>query len=98
MVNFYLLTYACMASRWPEAIPLKNIAAKVVAERLVQIFSRAGLPHTLLSDQGQQFTGKLAKQLAQVFAFPLVIPRTCALSATHHTWHILYNNRVILIL
>ena len=54
--ELYLLTYACMASRWPEAIPLKNIAAKAVAERLVQIYLRAGLPHTLLSDQGQQFT------------------------------------------
>ena len=46
--ELYLFTYACMASRWPEAVPLKNIASMAIAEGLVKIFSRTGLPHTLL--------------------------------------------------
>ncbi len=26
----YLLTYVCMATRWPEAVPLRNVTARSV--------------------------------------------------------------------
>ena len=48
----YLLTAICMATRWPEAIPLKSITAKAVAVGLFDIFSRTGIPLQILSDQG----------------------------------------------
>ena len=60
----FLLTFVCMASRWPESIQLTTVTANVVAEGLVQIFSRTGLPLTLLSGQAKQFTGSLAQELA----------------------------------
>ena len=43
----FLLIFVCLAFRFPEAIPLSFITAKVVAEGLVQIFARTGLPLTL---------------------------------------------------
>ena len=36
----FLLTAICMASKWPEAIPLRSITAKAVAEGIIEIFSR----------------------------------------------------------
>ena len=61
-----------MASRWPEAIPLSSITAKAVAEGLVQIFSRTGLPLTILSDQAKQFTGRLLQELTHMLHIGLI--------------------------
>ena len=61
----FLLTAVCMASRWPEAIPLRSITARAVAEGLVEMFSRTGIPLRLLSDQGSQFVGAVVKRLCQ---------------------------------
>jgi len=59
----YLLTAICMSTRWPDAIPLRNMTAQTVADGLIQIVSRTGLPRQILSDQGTQFTGNLMKEL-----------------------------------
>ena len=59
----YLLTAICMATKWPEAIPLRSISAKSVAVGLIEIFARTGIPLQLLSDQGAQFVGALMKSL-----------------------------------
>ena len=58
-----LLTYICLSSKYPEAIPLKQAMAKECAEALLDIFARNGVPLTLLSDQGTQFMGVLLQQL-----------------------------------
>ena len=58
----FLLTYICLASRYPEAIPMKSATA---AECLMEIFSRNGIPRTILSDQGSQFMGILVKGLCK---------------------------------
>ena len=61
----YILTYICLASRYPEAIPLRQTPAQECAEALLEIFSRNGVPITLLSDQGAQFMGVLMKRLCE---------------------------------
>ena len=61
----FLLTAVDMASRWPEAIPLKGVTARAVAQGMVQIFSRTGIPLELLSDQGPQFVGSLVTHLCK---------------------------------
>ena len=43
-----LLTYIDMATRWPKAIPLRQLKV---------IFCRNGFTTTLVSDNGPQFTG-----------------------------------------
>ena len=61
----FLLTAICMASKWPEAIPLRSITAKAVAEGMIEIFARTGIPLQLLSDQGSQFVGSLVTKLCR---------------------------------
>jgi len=38
------------ATRYPEAIPLRNIGAEQVAEALVTVFSCVGVPKEILTD------------------------------------------------
>ena len=59
----YLLTAICMATRWPEAIPLKTVTARAVATALLEVFSRTGIPLQIVSDQGTQFVGKVMTRL-----------------------------------
>ena len=51
----YILTTVCLASKYSDVIPLRDMSAASVAEGLVEVFSRTGLPRVLLSDQGSQF-------------------------------------------
>ena len=51
----YLLTLVDYATRYPEATPLKKIDTPTVAEALVDMFSRLGIPEEILSDLGTQF-------------------------------------------
>ena len=44
----YLLTMIDLASRYPEALPLKTIMAEDVAEDLVELICRHGVPRTIL--------------------------------------------------
>ena len=44
-----------LSTRFPEAIPLRKITAKVVVEALMQFFTRYGLPKEVQSDQGSNF-------------------------------------------
>ena len=57
----FILTAICMASRWPEAIPLRTVTAEDVAEGMFTVFSRTGIPLQLLTDQGPQFMSALNK-------------------------------------
>ena len=55
----FMLTCIDMATRWPEAIPLRTTTAKVIINQLTNIFSRCGFPTVLISDNGTQFTGNI---------------------------------------
>ncbi|GFO28338.1 Pol polyprotein [Plakobranchus ocellatus] len=55
----YLLTLVDVCTRWAEAVPLRRITAKDVAEALFSIFVRLGFPKEIQSDRGQQFMSKL---------------------------------------
>lgn len=59
----YILTLIDMATGFPEALPLKNIDSISVAEALLVIFSRVGIPKEVLSDRGTQFTSQLMGEL-----------------------------------
>ncbi|XP_037802987.1 uncharacterized protein LOC119597481 [Penaeus monodon] len=51
----YILTLVDYATRYPEAVPLKRITTKTVAEALVEIYSRLGIPEEVIHDRGTQF-------------------------------------------
>ena len=59
----YILTLIDVATSFPEAIPLANIDSISIAEALLQIFSRIGIPREIHSDLGTQFTSDLMKEL-----------------------------------
>ena len=50
--NRYLLTICDYATRYPEAIPLSNIRTSTVANALLTVFARVGLPEEIVHDQG----------------------------------------------
>ena len=69
----FLLTCIDTATRWPEAVPLRTITAKVLISCLTEIFSRCGFPSRLSSDNGSQFVGKVFTNWLRV-RLPLITP------------------------
>ena len=67
-----MLTTVCLASKYPEAIPLKEISAEAVAEGMLEIWSCTGIPKEILKDQGTQFMSKLLKQLCSRLRIKMV--------------------------
>jgi len=59
----YILTMIDMCTRLPEAVPLKDISASTVAEALLEIFRRVGLPYKVHSDRGSQFTSEMIREV-----------------------------------
>ena len=59
----HLLTTICLASKYPDAVPLRDISAESVAEGMIEVWSRTGIPRLVLTDQGSQLLSKLVRQL-----------------------------------
>ena len=66
--NKYILTMVDYATRYPEAVPLKNIEAITIADALFDIFSRIGVPQEILSDRGTQFTSGLFREVTKLLS------------------------------
>ena len=64
----YILTLVDFSTRYPEAVPLKNIDTETVAEALVDIFSHLGLPKEILSDLGMQFVSDCMKEVTRLLS------------------------------
>ena len=63
--SLYVLTLIDYATRWVEAIPLRDITTQAVSEALLNIFSRVGLPEEILSDGGPQFVSQVMELVLQ---------------------------------
>ncbi|XP_027128228.1 uncharacterized protein LOC109142602 [Larimichthys crocea] len=61
--NQYLLTIMCMATRYPEAIPLRRITASAVSKALIKFFTVFGLPRVVQTDQGSNFMSSVFSQV-----------------------------------
>ena len=56
----YLLTMIDRTTRWPEAIPMEDTTADTVLQTFLECWvSRFGIPLTVTSDRGAQFTSQL---------------------------------------
>ena len=64
----YILTFVEYATRYPEAVPLKNIDTETVAEALLDMCSRVGVPEEVLSDFGSQFTSDCMKEVSRLLS------------------------------
>ena len=58
----YLLTVMCLSTRFPEAIPLRNIRAKTLVKALIKYFTIMGFPKEIQSDRGSNFMSIQFKQ------------------------------------
>ena len=63
-----ILTMVDYATRYSEAVPLKNINTVSVAEALLDIYSRVGLPEEVLSDLGRQFVSYCMKEVSRLLS------------------------------
>ena len=59
----YILVICDYATRYPKAIALKSIEAERIAEELIKLFARVGIPQEILTDQGSNFTSQLLAEL-----------------------------------
>ena len=63
LVSIYVLVICDYATRYPEAIPLHSTDASHIAEELIGVFARVGIPSEILTDQGSNFTSQLLIEL-----------------------------------
>jgi hypothetical protein len=66
--NRYILTMVDYATRYPEAVALSSIETEKVAEALVDMFSRLGIPEEMLTDCGTQFTSELMSEVSRLLS------------------------------
>ena len=59
----YILVICDYATRYPEAVALRSIDAEHVAEELMKVFARVGIPQEVLTDQGSNFTSQLLREV-----------------------------------
>ena len=71
--NRYMLTLMDYATRYPEVVPLKRINAESIAEALVNIFTRVGIPSEILSDQGSQFVSSLMTEVSRLLCIKQMV-------------------------
>ena len=53
----------CASTRYPEAIPLRNIKNKTIVKALVKFFTFVGLPRSVQSDEGSNFMSRIFQQV-----------------------------------
>lgn len=68
----YILTALCPATKFPEAVPLKELSSTSVVDALLSIFARVGFPAEIQSDQGSIFTSALTTTFFEKCGITLV--------------------------
>ena len=66
--NRYILTVVNHAKRYPEAVALKRVDAVTIAEALLGIWSRVGIPDEVLTDQGPQLVSEITKEFDRLLS------------------------------
>jgi transposase InsO family protein len=66
--NRYILTIVDYATRYPDAIALPSIETERVAEALVEVYTRVGVPREMLTDMGSQFTSSLMAEVSRLLS------------------------------
>ena len=61
--NKFLFTIMCKSTRFPEAIPLRNIKAPKIVDTLDKFFTLVDLPKSIQSDQGLIFRSGVMQQV-----------------------------------
>ncbi|GFT13820.1 retrovirus-related Pol polyprotein from transposon 412 [Trichonephila clavipes] len=64
--HHFIICAVDLGTRWAEALPVKEISAKTTCNVLLKIFTQTGFPKMICSDQGTNFTSKLAEVFLSV--------------------------------
>ena len=64
----YILSMVDYATRYPDAVPLKNIDTETVAEALFDMYSRLGFPEEVLSNNGTQFISECMEEVSRLLS------------------------------
>ena len=64
----YILILVDYATRYPEAVTPKKITTEAVAEALLDINSRVGIPEEVLTDQGTQFMSECMQEVSRLLS------------------------------
>ena len=63
-----MLTCICLATRYPSAVPMRNVRTTTVAQACTEMFCNTNFPYQILTDQGAQFTGKLFEEVMSILS------------------------------
>ena len=66
--NRFILTVVDYETLYSEAKALKTIDTENVADALIEIYSRVGIPREVLTDQGKQFTSEVMKEVGRLLS------------------------------
>ena len=69
----HILTAICVSSRYPEAIPIRDLQTTTIIEALMELFSRTGFPREMQTDQGTCFTSNLMVEFAEKFGIRICL-------------------------
>ena len=73
----YLLTAVDRFTRWPVAIPMENMSAESVVDAFAYGWiQQFGVPSTITSDNGTQFTSSTFKQLTDIWGIKTITTST----------------------
>ena len=64
----YVLTLVDYATRYPEAVLLKNIDTETVAEALFDLYSRVVIPEEVLNNLGTQFVSDCLQEVSKLLS------------------------------
>jgi len=65
--HLWILTCMDSFTKWAEAFPLRSKEAEPIAKILVeQVFSRFGIPLSILSDQGKEVDGRIMREVCRL--------------------------------
>ena len=64
----WVLVIIDYATRYPEAIPLRNIDTESISEALLSVFSRVGIPSCVVSDQRTKFVSKVMQEVSRLLS------------------------------
>ena len=53
----------CASTRFPKALPLRNIKSKTIGKALLKFFTFVGLPESVQSDQGSNLVSGVFQQV-----------------------------------
>lgn len=66
--NRYVLMLVDVATRYPDAVALRTVDTIQVAEALLEMFARYGVPSEVLSDRGSNFTSNVMKEVNRLLS------------------------------